>query len=83
MIPHLSVADVEAVISKKESLLEGYRTRCQRAWLLIATDAGMRSSHYDVPFEVTECSYFTQFERVFLMTIVHRNLAELYTITHS
>jgi hypothetical protein len=83
MVPHLSVADVEAVIKKKENLLEGYRVRCNRTWLLIATDVGMRSSHYDVSSEVTETSYVTQFERVFLMTITHRHLAELQTVTHS
>lgn len=83
MVPYLNVSDIEAVIEKKEKLLNSYQARCEKVWLLIATDAGMRSSHFDIPAEVTEYSYPTKFERVFLMRIFHRNLSELRTAQYS
>ena len=76
-VPHLSISDVESVIVKKEKLLESYLTRCDNCWLLIATDAGWRSSHFDVPTEVTDHRYTTRFEKVFIMTITHRTLKQL------
>ena len=79
-VPHLSISDVESVIAKKEKLLESYLTRCDKCWLLIATDAGWRSSHFDVRTEVTDHRYTTRFEKVFVMTITHRSLKQLSVV---
>jgi hypothetical protein len=78
-VPHLSVSNIEARIAKKESLLKTYLTRCDECWLLMVTDVGWRSSHFDVPPELADHLYITHFERVFVMTITHRNLIELHT----
>lgn len=78
-VPHLSVGIIESKIQNKAAKLETYKKRCDRCWLLIATDAGWRSSHFDVPPEVSEHVFSTRFERVFLMTITHRTLIKLKT----
>ncbi len=76
-VPKLSVEAVEDVIERKEKRIGEYLSRCERVWLLIVTDTGMPSSHYEVPEEVTEYQYQTQFERLFVMTCFHSSLVQL------
>lgn len=76
-VPGLSVEVVEAVIDRKEKRIGEYLSRCERVWLLIVTDTGMPSSHYDVPEVVTSYEFKTQFEKVFLMTCFHSSLFQL------
>jgi hypothetical protein len=48
VVPSLSVAAVTDVIDGKEARIPGYLSRCNRVWLLIVTDMGLPSSHYEV-----------------------------------
>jgi hypothetical protein len=76
-VPELSVEAVEDVIEIKEKRIGEYLSKCERVWLLIVTDTGMPSSHYDVPDAVTSCEYKTQFDKVFLMTCFNSSLFQL------
>lgn len=77
MVPHLSAADIEETVERKEARINAYTSQCESVWLLMVTDMGMPSSHYDIPSSVTEHTYNTAFERLFLMTLFHRALVEL------
>jgi hypothetical protein len=82
VVPHITLTDLESRIAKKEPLLDAYLKRCDKCWLLIATDAGLRSSHFNAASEeLIHHSYVTRFENLFLMHATHRTLTSLRAIT--
>ena len=78
-VPTLTAQQLEVVICEKETRLDRYRSRCATVWLLVVTDAGLPSSHFDIT-EALEHHIFTSvFDRIFLLTPFRRRLIELRT----
>jgi hypothetical protein len=77
MVPPLMVEEVEARIREKEGHLAEYRRRCHTIWLLMATDAGMPSSHLDITDALKQHRFTTRFDRLFLLLPSQRQLIEL------
>jgi hypothetical protein len=77
VVPILSIAHISETIERKEAHIGKYRSRCENIWLLIVTDTGLPSSHYDVPRDVIDNRYDSSFDRLFLMTCFHCALSEL------
>ena len=78
-VPTLTAQQLEVVIREKETRLVRYRSRCATVWLLVVTDAGLPSSHFDIT-EALEHHVFTSgFDSIFLLTPFQRRLSELRT----
>jgi hypothetical protein len=77
VVPELSVQQIAARIGEKEKRIQSYRKRCDKIWLLIVTDAGMPSSHFEISDDLERQLFTTSFHRLFLLMIVHRCLIEL------
>jgi len=76
-VPTLTALQLEAVIRGKESRLRRYRSRCATAWLLVVTDAGLPSSHFDITEALEQHVFASGFDRIFLLTPFLRRLSEL------
>jgi hypothetical protein len=48
VVPTLTAQQLEVVIREKETRLVRYRSRCATVCLLVVTDAGLPSSHFDI-----------------------------------
>jgi hypothetical protein len=78
-LPILTPLQLEAVIREKKTHLGRYRSRCATAWLLVVTDAGLPSSHFDMTEALEHHVFTSAFDRVFLLTPFQRRLLELRT----
>lgn len=78
-VPGVRVDLIEDRLRDKESRLDEYRRSCDEVWLLIVTDAGTPASHFGVPSCVFARTYSTAFDRVYLLTLLHRQLVRLTT----
>jgi len=78
-VPTLTPQHLEGVIRDKETRLGRYRSRCDTNWLLVVTDAGLPSSHFDITEALAHHVFASAFDRVFLLTPIQRRLMELRT----
>ena len=76
-VASLSAADIERVISAKESKYAAYRSRCDEAWLLINTDIASMSTWFEFNSAALVGSFETSFQRVFVMRHFGNVLREL------
>jgi hypothetical protein len=79
MVPTLTAQQLEPVIREKETHLVRYRSRCATVWLLMVTDAGLPSSHFDITDALERRVFTSAFGRIFLLTPFQRRLIELRT----
>jgi hypothetical protein len=75
----LTAQQLEPVIREKETRLVRYRSRCATVWLLVVTDAGLPSSHFDITDALENHVFTSAFDRIFLLTPFQRRLIELRT----
>ena len=78
-VPTLTPEQLEVVIGEKETRLDRYRSRCATVWLLVVTDAGLPSSHFDITDALEHHVFRSSFDRIFLLTPFQRRLIELRT----
>jgi hypothetical protein len=78
MVPDLTVQRIEKVICGKEARLDSYRQRCERIWLLLATDSGLPSSNFDVPSVLIHHRFTTRFDQLFLLELFPRRLTKIH-----
>jgi hypothetical protein len=78
-VPTLTAQQLEPVIREKETCLVRYRSRCATVWLLVVTDAGLPSSHFDITDALGRHVFTSAFDRIFLLTPFQRRLIELRT----
>jgi hypothetical protein len=78
-VPTLTAQQLEVVIRGKETRLGRYRSRCATVWLLVVTNAGLPSSHFDITEALEHHVFTSAFDRVFLLTPFQRWLIELQT----
>jgi hypothetical protein len=78
-VPTLTPQQLEKVIREKETRLDRYRSRCATVWLLVVTDAGLPSSHFDITEALEHHLFRSSFDRIFLLTPFQRRLIELRT----
>jgi hypothetical protein len=78
-VPTLTPQQLEEVIREKETRLDRYRSRCATVWLLVVTDAGLPSSHFDITEALEHHLFRSSFDRIFLLTPFQRRLIELRT----
>jgi hypothetical protein len=78
-VPTLTAPHLEPVIREKETHLVRYRSRCATVWLLVVTDAGLPSSHFDITDPLERHVFTSAFDRIFLLTAFQRRLIELRT----
>jgi hypothetical protein len=77
--PTLTAQRLEVVIREKETRLIRYRSRCATVWLLVVTDAGLPSSHFDITEALEHHVFTSAFDRIFMFTPFQRRLVELQT----
>jgi hypothetical protein len=78
-VPTLTTPQLDAVIREKETRLVRYRSRCAKVWLLVVTDAGLPSSHFDITEALEHYVFTSAFDRIFLFTPFQRRLIKLRT----
>jgi hypothetical protein len=78
-VPSLTPQQLEVVIRAKEARLDRYRSRCATVWLLVVTDAGLPSSHFDITEALEHHLFRSSFDRIFLLTPFQQRLIELRT----
>ena len=78
-VPTLTAQQLEPVIREKETRLERYQSRCATVWLLVVTDAGLPSSHFDITGALERHVFTSAFDRIFLLAPFQRRLIELHT----
>ena len=68
-IPSLdSERDVQRVLSSKNKKVDEYRKKCDEIWLVINVGFGTISGEFDVPSDVTEHTFESPFDRVYLLS---------------
>jgi hypothetical protein len=77
VVPTLTAQQLEVVIREKETRLDRYRSRCVAIWLLVVTEAGLPSSHFDITVGLEHHIFTSAFDRIFLLTPFQRRLIEL------
>jgi len=76
--PQLMSSAIEAKISDKEGNVNGYRKTCDDVWLLIAAEGGgYASSWWELSASARGMVYETEFDQVFLMTDLPRQVVKL------
>jgi hypothetical protein len=78
-VPTMTAPQLEVVIRAKETRLVRYRSRCATVWLLVVTDAGLPSSHFDITEALEHHVFTSSFDRIFLLTPFQRRLSQLWT----
>ncbi|HEX8708807.1 MAG TPA: hypothetical protein VF723_11235 [Pyrinomonadaceae bacterium] len=75
-IPQLAADDIQQTIDKKDTLCPTYRKKCQEAWLLIVYGSAL-SSTFEMPNDVREHEYRSNFDRVFMCDVFSQVTVEL------
>ena len=78
-VPSLTSEYIEDKIQTKETRREKYLKRCSKVWLLIVETGGSPSSHFEIPSEVVEKIYKSNFDRIFLLRDFGCEVIELKT----
>jgi hypothetical protein len=78
-VPSLTPQQLEVVIREKETRLDRYRSQCATVWLVVVTDAGLPSSHFDIAEALEHHLFRYSSDRIFLLTPFQRRLIELRT----
>jgi hypothetical protein len=78
-VPSLTAEHIEDRIQHKEAKRVEYLRRCSKIWLLIVETGGVPSSHFEIPTEVLERVYKSNFDRIFLFGDVRCEVIELKT----
>jgi hypothetical protein len=74
---HPTTAEIQAVISGKDKLVESYRKKCASVWLLMITSGEVPSQLIEPPLATLCHSYVTSFDRVFSFESFGRRVHEL------
>jgi hypothetical protein len=71
-VPDCVPDDLQAVLDAKERLVEKYRSRCERVWLLAVINGFALSASVGLPEQTLAARYRSRFDRVFVLEN-HRN----------
>ena len=60
----LQIDELQGLIASKDAKVQEYLRHCETAWLIIVADGQYISSNAELPPEVRQHAYKSQFERV-------------------
>lgn len=78
-VPDCSLAEIQQVMEKKNKRVASYRSKCHVIWLVIVVDGFALSSTMNIPDEVREHLYRSDFNRVFIFENAAERSFELKT----